>query len=57
MIFESLGFPQLDDPIAALHDAVTTLSEQYPVEAQDGSRLEPLFNTFVVSDNPMWKDK
>jgi hypothetical protein len=57
MLFASLNIDRLPDSVATLHQAVSTLSEQYMVIDQEGNRLAPLFNTFVVTDNPMWKGK
>jgi hypothetical protein len=54
-VLSSLGLDQLDDPIALLHENVQKYSGKFIVLANDGFRYEPLFNTFVVEDNPYWK--
>jgi len=57
MIFSSLNLDHLEDPIANLHQAVSNLSEAYLVVDEEANVFGPLFNKFVVTDNPKWKDK
>lgn len=42
-------------PVEMLYQAVQSTAEICGVITQDGTVLRSLFNTFVVSDNPMWR--
>jgi hypothetical protein len=57
LIFVTLQLERLEDAISRLHDTVSTLSKKYQPVSKDGRHFESLFGRFVVTDNPMWKDK
>jgi hypothetical protein len=42
-------------PVETLYQAMTSTSVNCLVIGEDGSALRSLFNTFVVTDNPLWR--
>lgn len=52
-LIRALHVPSLEDPIKILHRNVK--ATDCTVVSDDGTDWMPLFNSFVASDNPMWK--
>jgi hypothetical protein len=48
VVCSELALPELTDPVALLHNAVTSLGADARVEAPDGYAFASLFNTFTV---------
>ena len=52
----SLNISSTADPVKTLHHAVSSTSSQITVKAMDGSSYDQLFNSFVIEDNPSWRN-
>lgn len=56
-LVDFLGLEPLGDPAAVLHENITSGERSVVVTSHDGDPCRSLFNTFVVEDNPTWRER
>ena len=56
-LYRAFGLAAPSSPLETLHRVVSESANTKVVAASDRWPFEPLFNTFVVDDNPTWKQQ
>jgi len=56
MIISELSLWTISDPVQSLYNSIVS-EPQIPVFSIEGGKFDSLFNSYVVTDNPHWRNK